>query len=189
MKGWGLGLIVACLCSGQAMAAESAAEAIRAFGLVGAWSQDCSRDPIATCDPKSGCGSRTTYEITPSGAPMIKNVVGTTVPGVGKSFEIMIDSATLAADGKIKITSTMLGVPGEINKLAWLRQPGERWETVLMKDRSKYRAVSAQSEDGKKIFAKDGFVYRPPPGTMPDEIPSNWIRSDQQVQAFAKCSN
>jgi len=189
MKGWGLGLLVACLAAGQALAAESAADAIKAFGLIGIWSIDCSRDPIATCDPRAGCGSRTTYEITPSGAAMIKNVVGTIVPGVGKTFETRIESATLIGDDKIKMTSIMLGVPGETNKLAWLRQPGERWETVLLKVGGKYRGVSNQTEDGRKILAKDGFIYRPPLGTKPDEIPSNWDRSDKQVPAFEKCAN
>jgi hypothetical protein len=53
-------LIVACLSAGQAVGAESAAEAIKALGLVGTWSIDCSRAPTATCNRESGCGARTT---------------------------------------------------------------------------------------------------------------------------------
>jgi len=189
MKGLRLGLILACFSAGQAIGADNAADTIKAFGLIGVWSTDCSREPVATCNPTSGCGNRTTYEITPSGAPTIKNVVGTTVPGVGKNFETTIESATRIGDDKIKIISIMLGVPGEINKLAWLRQPGERWETVLRKEGGKYWFVSTQTEDGKKVIVKDGFMYRPPPGTKPDEIPSKWERSDKQYPVFEKCSD
>jgi hypothetical protein len=46
MRGVGLGLLAACLFAGQAASEESASEAIRAFGLVGTWSTDCSKTPI-----------------------------------------------------------------------------------------------------------------------------------------------
>ena len=109
----GVGLIVACLSGGQAIGAESAAQAIKAFGLVGSWSIDCSKAPTATCTRESGCDARTTHELPPSGPPMIKNVVGTLVPGAGKSFETVIESASLIADDKIKIVSVSRECPGK----------------------------------------------------------------------------
>lgn len=184
-----MGLIVAWLSAGQAIGAESAADAIEAFGLVGVWSIDCSKAPIATCDPKSGCGARTTYEMPPSRVPMIKNVVGTLIPGVGKSFETIIETATRIADDKLRITSVQVGVPGEVIKLAWFRQPGERWETVFVKAGSKYRVYSAQSEDGRKISARDGFMYAPPPDTKYDAIPTNWVRMEKETPLFERCPN
>ena len=189
MRGVGLGLLVACLFAGQAVGEESAGEAITASGLLGTWSTDCSRDPIATCERDKGCGNRTIYQAPPpSGPPVIKNIVGTVAPGVGKSYESIVESAVRIAADKIKIISIMQGAPGDINKLAWLRQPGDRWETVLTKDgNDKFRFVSSQSEDGRKIAARDGLVYLPPPGTKPDEIPANWERSDRAYPTFERC--
>ncbi len=181
-------MIVACLFVGQAVGAESTAEAIKAFGLVGIWSVDCSKAPMATCD-KSGCGARTTYEVPPSGPPMIKNVVGTLVPDVGKRFETKIESATRIDDDKIKIMSIQQGVPGEISKLIWWRQPRELWETVLVKAGSRFRTYSAQREDGKKISAKDGFIVMPPAGTKFDEMPTNWVLGDKETPLFERCTD
>jgi hypothetical protein len=188
MSRLGVALIVAWLSAGQAVGAESAAEAIKAFGLVGTWSIDCSRAPTATCNRETGCGARTTYEVPPSGPPMIKNVVGTTVAGLGKSFETVIEAATLIADDQIRIVSVQQGVPGEVSKLAWLRQPGEHWQTVLVKVGSKYRILSAQSEEAKKISARDGFMYTAPSDTKWNEIPTNWVRGEKQTPAFEKCA-
>jgi hypothetical protein len=187
--GMGVGLLVACVSSGQAVGEESAAEAIRAFGLVGIWSINCAREPIATCSREQGCGARTVYEAPPSGPPMIWNVVGTLTPGAGKVFETTIESAVRIADDKLKIITIQQGVPGETFKVAWFRQPGERWEIVLLKLGDKYRIFSAWSEDGKKISAGDGYMYLPPPDTTADKIPTNWVRSEKETPPFEKCGN
>jgi hypothetical protein len=188
MKGSGLGLLFACLLASQSAGAESAADAIAGFGLVGVWSMDCSRDPIATCNPAQGCGGRTIYEVPSSGPPIIKNIVGSLVPGVGKNFETIIESASRLSDDTLKIISVMQGVPGVISKAVWMRQPGERWESILVKiGNDKYRVVSAHSEDGKKISAGDGFMYLPPPDTRIDRMPSRWVRSERVVPTFERC--
>jgi hypothetical protein len=193
MRRLGLGttLMLACFFSGEAAAAESAGEAIKAFGLVGSWSTDCAREPMAVCEKDKGCGNRTIYQEPPlSGPPMIKSLVGGGTPDTGRTFQTVIESAVRIADDKIKILSIQQGMPSDISRLAWLRQPGDRWQTVLMKEgNDKYRIVSAQSEDGRKISAKDGFMYMPPPGTKFDEIPANFLRSERQVPAFERCLN
>jgi hypothetical protein len=56
MRGFVLALIVAGFGMGQAAGAESAVEAIAAFGLLGSWSIDCST-PTQTCEPNVGCGA------------------------------------------------------------------------------------------------------------------------------------
>jgi hypothetical protein len=101
-----VGLILAGVSAGQAVGEESAAEAIRSFGLPGIWSIDCSREPIATCDKDRGCGARTIYEAPASGPPMIWNVVGTLTAGAGRVFQTTVHSATRIADDKLKIIST-----------------------------------------------------------------------------------
>jgi hypothetical protein len=191
MRGVGLGLLIACLFAGQALGEESAGEAIRAFGLIGTWSTDCARDPFAACDRTTGCGGRTTYEISPSGQPVIKNIVGTLVAGQPRTFETRIEKATRVADDKLAITSIQLTDSGVT--VMWWRQPGEVWETALLKVGDKFRTVSAHREDGKKISAEAGFDVRPPPPPPPsktyDTLPTSWVRMQQQTPLFEKCSD
>jgi hypothetical protein len=49
-----VGLIIAWLAAGQALGAESAADAIKAFGLIGTWSVDCTKDVFAACNRTTG---------------------------------------------------------------------------------------------------------------------------------------
>jgi hypothetical protein len=117
MRELGLGLIIAWLASSQALGAESAADAIKAFGLIGTWSVDCTRDVRAACDRSTGCGARSTYEVSPSGQPVIKTMIGTLVAGQPRTVEITIEQATRIADDKIAITSIQ-GTQSAA-KLAW----------------------------------------------------------------------
>jgi hypothetical protein len=186
MRGLGSGLLLACLLAGQAAGGESPAEAMKAFGLLGSWSLNCSI-PMTACD-KKGCGTRYIYEVWPSGQPRSRNVTGSTALGRGTSVEAEIQAATRIADDKIKIISTQLQPYGmTMPTLPWLRQPGERWEVVLIKSGNKYRALSARREDGGKIAAEDGFAVRPPPDTKADQLPTSWIRSTQETPWIEKC--
>jgi hypothetical protein len=189
MKGVVLGLIAACLITGQAIGEENAANAIRTFGLIGSWSIDCTKTPTQTCVPNVGCGARTIYEVSSTGSPTITNLVGTLVPGQSMSIETVVESAERIGDDGIRIVSVQQGVPGQFSKVTWIRQPGERWETVLMKVGPKYRWLSHQRQDGTKIEAKDGFAVRPPPGTKYNEIPTTWVTSDKPTPLFERCSD
>ena len=190
MRRLGLGLIVACLLAGQAAAEEGAAEAMRAFGLVGTWSVDCLKLPMQACD-QNGYGARTIFVVPPSGPPTITNTFGTVDPAPGITFYTTIHSATRIADDKIKIMSTQETPSG--TAVVWWRQPGEVWEIVLLKVGDKYRTFSARREDGKKISAEAGFEVRPPPPPPPskvyDTLPTNWVRMEKETPLFEKCSD
>jgi hypothetical protein len=190
MRGATFGVIVACFIVGRAVAAESAAEAIRAFGLTGTWSVDCKRDPQQVCEPNA-CGARMTYIVPPTEAPTISNVIGTFSPGQVKTFTSTILSATRIADDTIKLVSVQAPPPS--TTLVWWRQPGEVWEIVLLKVGDKYRTFSARRSDGKKIAEDDGFEVRPPPPPPPakayDVLPTQWNRTKQQTPLFEKCSD
>jgi hypothetical protein len=189
MRGFALALVMSGLGMGQTFGADSAGEAIAKFGLVGSWSIDCSKTPQQTCVPSVGCGARTIYEVPPSGPPKMRNLVGTLTPGQGISFETAIESAERIADDKLKLVSVQQGVPGQFSKVVWLRQPGERWETVLLKVGAKYKWLSHQRQDGSKIQAKDGFEVLPPAGTGYDRMPANWVTSDKPTPLFEHCSD
>lgn len=48
--------MVAWLAAGPVLGADGTAEAIKAFGLIGTWSVDCARDPLAGCDRAAAFG-------------------------------------------------------------------------------------------------------------------------------------
>lgn len=185
-----LGLYFACLAAGQASAAESAADVIRTFGLIGTWSVDCKRDPYQACE-NNRCGARLTYIAPSSGAPTIKNVIGTFSSGQVRTFISTIYSATRVADDKIKIVSVQDPPPS--TTAVWWRQPGEAWEIVLLKVGDKYQTFSARRDDGKKVEVEEGFEVRPPPPPPParsyDALPTQWIRTTRQMPMFEKCSD
>jgi hypothetical protein len=175
---------------GQAFAAESAGEAIKAFGLIGSWSIDCSKPPTQACTPETGCGARTIFEVSPTGSAKVRTLAGSFLPGRGmRSVESIVESAERIGDDRIRIVSVQQGVPGQFSTAMWIRQAGERWETVLLKVDTKYRWFSHQQQDGAKIAAKDGFEVRPPPGTKHDELPTNWVVSDRPTPLFERCSD
>ncbi|MBR0818494.1 hypothetical protein [Bradyrhizobium liaoningense] len=190
MKRVTLGVIVACLIAGRAAAAESAAEAIRAFGLIGTWSADCKRDPYQACE-NNRCGARLTYIVPTSGAPTIRNVIGTFSPGQVRTFVSTIHSATRVAGDKLKIVSVQDPPPS--TTLVWWRQPGEIWEIVLLKVGDKYRTFSAHRDDWKKIEVDEGFEVRPPPPPPPAQVyvdlPTKWLRGKNEMPLFERCSD
>jgi hypothetical protein len=190
LRGLIAGVVVACLAVGSASAEESAADIIRAFGLVGTWSVDCKLDPSQTCT-SSGCGTRVTYIAPSSGSPTMRNAIGSFFPNQVRSAVSTIYAATRIADDKIKIV--LVQDPPALTRVVWLRQPGEPWEYVLLKVGDKYRTFSAHREDGKKIQAEDGFEVRPPPPPPPaksyDVLPTQWDRTQKETPLLEKCSD
>lgn len=100
--------------------------------------------------------------------------------------ESEIHAAARAGDDKIKITWTQLSSSG--TTLPWMRQPGERWEAVLIKSGNRYRTLSAKREDGKKISVEDGFLVRPSPDVSSDQLPTSWVRTANETPWFEKCA-
>ena len=181
MKRLGCGLLAACLFAGQAAAADSAIDTMKAFGLIGTWSVDCAK-PMTACG-KTGCGSRNIYEVAPSGQIMSRFVMGLATPGQTRTIELEIHGAIKIADDKIKLISIQRQSYGPT--LVTSRQPGERWETVLLKSGDKFRTLTAQREDGQKITIQDGFVMR---AENANQLPTKWIRTTIPTQFFEKCS-
>jgi len=104
--------------------------------------------------PKAGCGARTIYEVSSTGSPRTRNLVGTLTPGQGMNIETSIESAERIGGDRIKIGSVQQGAVGQFSKVVWIRQPRDRWETVLVKVGAKYRWLSHQRQDGAKVQAK-----------------------------------
>ena len=153
-EGSDLGVIVACLIVGRAAAAESAAEAIRAFGLTGTWSVDCTTQaPYQACNRNNRCGARIDRTwFRPSGSRRRQgSVIGTFTPGqVIRTFiERRSIRPTRIADDKIKIVSVhrRTGTPSARHDLAQASAGRGSGRSVLLKVGDKYRTFSAHRDD------------------------------------------
>jgi hypothetical protein len=132
--------------------AESTGAALRTFGIVGTWSNDCSR--------VRGFW-RTTWE-----APMLigesaATNVYTNNDGETTTQIFTIEEATRVTEDKIKIIS-VAGKPSGPPPPPpyWLQEQGDTWESVLLKVGQRYRVILSASADGKKIRVKGGFAFR-----------------------------
>ncbi len=121
--------------------AESAAAALQAFGLVGTWSPDCSG------------GFRTIYA---GGDPPTVRLTQN-----GREYASSEIREILARSGdRIRWSSVIKSwfLP-EHREDTWMPQPGEIWETGLVKFDGKIRPIDSRRQDGGKIQVKDGFIY------------------------------
>jgi hypothetical protein len=71
-----------------------------------------------------------------------------------------IEEAVRVTEDKIKLNIVIGKRAGPQPPGRWLPEEGEKWEVVLFKLSGRYRVLSGGTADGKKISAKDGFVYR-----------------------------
>jgi hypothetical protein len=173
-------VILVCLSGGRAVGEESTVQAITSFGLIGSWSVDCSKEPTATCSLEKGCGARTTYEVSPSGSPVMKYTVGE-IAGQPRTSEFSIEQATPIADDRIRMV--LIQRTGRGSVFPW------RWEVVMLKEGNKFRTYSANREDRKRIAAEDGFAVTASPGTKSDEPSTQWVRSDKPTPWLEKCGD
>lgn len=167
-------LIVALCGLNYSAAAEDAAAVLKAFGLVGTWSIDCSKLLAFT------------YEIPSFGAPTVK-----TVDETGELVEVLrINQATRVAEEKIKLVN-VVELPGTKSlKKAFITKVGEQWESVLEKAGSKLKLLLIQRMDGRKVFVRDGFRYAPPTSAMRDEEePASWVNTGVAAPLVEKCLN
>jgi len=75
--------------------AESPADVLREFGLVGTWSPDCSKNP--NIEP----GARVTYELSATGEAQYRSVVRFSISEAVESI-VQIEQATILDERKIK---------------------------------------------------------------------------------------
>jgi hypothetical protein len=157
--------------------AESSTEAIRAFGLVGTWSPDCSRDPTKP-------DMRTTYAAPELGAPTVI-LVFSTASGAS-AMTVMtkseIKSAARIAEEKIQIVSVRVGAAMATGPFQ-SSTDSFPVEYVIQKFGDKRRTIDSHSLDGKRILIKDGFQYAPagPSG--------EWHKTDRTTPLLEKCGD
>jgi len=166
--------LVFCLAAATAAAqatasAETATEALTAFGILGTWSPDCG-GPI-----------RVTYAAR-SGAGPISSAV---IDGAEQAVAEIKEAARVGAD-QIHWTSVYKKYsPLDVAKQAWMPEPGEVWETLLVKLGDKIRSLQSQRLDGQKVLVRDGFYY-----AADDSVPGRpilWRRTDQATPLFGRC--
>jgi hypothetical protein len=136
---------------GNSSRAESTSSATGTFGLVGTWSPDCSLTRGVL---------RTTWAVPMLfGFPTVRTDY-TTKDGDTISQISEIEGALRVTEDKIKLNIVIGRRAGPQPPVPWLPEEGDKWVSILFKLSGRYRVLSSGTADGKKISAKDGFVYR-----------------------------
>ena len=177
--------------------AESTAEAMKEFGLLGTWSVDCAKDVKQACDPKDECINRKTYTAPWFGIPMLEVTASTFKSGVTQEAKMVIKSATRITNDKIKVTIVISGQPDymEIYRAhetmrtvaQWYPLNGQTWSSVIQKVGEKIRTIDSRREDGKAFQIKDGLGYRHASST--ENSQTEWISTGKSAPFFEKCLN
>jgi len=170
----------------QPIHAESASEAIKAFGLVGTWSMTCDRDPVKGCDLSGRvvpvCPARFTFDAPSPGEPKREGLFATPA-GPPRRIVTPLTSAVRLTNDKIRLTWVQNGIlPGALPAAA---QNGEVWEIVYEKQGARLKVLELERQDGQKIVVKDGFQYRPAGGWK--EFPTTWENTGQVAPLNEKC--
>jgi hypothetical protein len=161
--------VVALLIATRPAAAETTAEALRAFGLLGIWSPDCA-GPI-----------RHLYALHPGKPPTATAIIDGTEQAITE-----IEDATRSGDDRIRwVAHYRKYLPLNVGPQPWMPVPGERWETVLLKVGDKFRSWRSQRLDGAKILVRDGFNYEAE--ASPVGGPLLWRKTDEATPLFARC--
>jgi hypothetical protein len=173
------GLLLGLLATAAPAVAETSSDAMRAFGLIGSWSEDCSTDMTRPCADLARCYPRLTFTVPLQGNPAEEVMSPSAVAGLVYKSAIAIDSATQLPGGKIRIATTAAIDPADPTTTPQSR--GETWETVYQKTGTSLRVWSAQNASGSKIAARDGYRY---------ELASDgkqWRQTSQQTPSLDKC--
>jgi hypothetical protein len=185
---WKLLSIFSFVAATNSAMAESAADAMRAFGIAGTWSSDCSKQMQHPCTATS-CPRRSTYSIPLFGDPTLTAELK--LPNSRKITSVArIQSAARVTDEKLQL-DWVLEEDALDRPIAWVIVKGERGKTVIVKNGNKIRQLSVESLDGKKFPIRNGMTYVPPSGTKDDEIPSpeTWVPLKVETQWLEKCLN
>jgi hypothetical protein len=133
---------------------QSAAEAVKSFGLIGTWSEDCARDREVI---------RMTFSLTLSGAARRTEVA---VLGPNTSQRVFTDyeitSAIRVAEDRIKLTS--MAFSRRDTHLGPLPLPDSQ-EGVYEKSGNTIRVIDNRALNSKVTYAKSGFYCDQSKGT------------------------
>jgi hypothetical protein len=147
--------------------AESTAEAMKNFGLIGTWSTDCAKDPAKD-------GERTTWDVP------IFGVATETFANPSFVFTHEIKSAVRVTDEKLKYVEVLVKILEKEKPRDLL--PGQTMpvELVIIKLGNKFREIDNHRVDGSIIWVKDGFrVYQNPQSKQ-------W-EPGEETKAIEKC--
>jgi hypothetical protein len=175
------GLLLGLLAAASPSVAETSSDSMRAFGLIGSWSEDCSTDMTRPCADVERCFPRLTFILPLEGNPSEEVMSPSAVSGLVYKSAIAIDSAAQLPGGKIKIATTAAVDPSD--PVTTPQTKGETWETVYQKTGTSLRVWSAQNANGSKIAVRDGYRYEPASDGK------QWRQTNQQTPALDKCLN
>jgi hypothetical protein len=135
-----MGIVFTLIIAPSVVSAESAAEALKTFGLVGTWSPNCAK-------PMDPMGYRLTYNAPVFGPP--HEVLNTWDGNQKKQIEASKEEIVSA----IRVTAKKL-------KLTIRTKKDELWDAIILQiENDKIVMTDVYQVDGRKIRIKDGRYY------------------------------
>lgn len=133
-------------CSAQA---ESTNDVMKAFGLVGTWSDDCSKD--VTKEP----GMRFTYEVPPSGPPTAK-VIARINSQLVIERTFGIEDAVRVAPDEIQLIEKPLATKVSVGLLD--PSINDRTQRIVLRNigGNKHIVVDSRTVDGSHVWIENG---------------------------------
>jgi len=149
--------------------AQTASEAVRAFGLVGTWSPEC------------GGEYRTVYAAPAGAAPSVRLIMdGREIASSEIRETERLGETRLKWNSVIKSWS----LPDRPHE-NWMPEPGEIWETVIEKLGDKIRPIESRRQDGEKIQVKGGFIFDG--ASTGDGRPIVWRNTGKETLPLSRC--
>jgi hypothetical protein len=169
--------------------AESTSEAMRAFGLVGTWSVDCSIEISQPCMTIAHCSGRLSFLVPQFASPFLEFDSQTNTPGQVRKIISPIESAQRVTEDKIKlVTLGTEDLKGRVQYLLPVRD--EKWDTIYIREGNKLRVWSFKRSDGMKVRIDNGKIYEPEPSWKPEHgAVQRWVQSNSEVNDLEKCLN
>ncbi len=155
--------------------AQSASQAVRAFGLVGAWSPECAG------------AFRVIYAAPADANPTVRVVMRDREIAASEIRDIVaVAPSRITWRSVIKVWS-LPDRPLE----PWMPQPGEIWETTIAKTANGIRPLASQRQDGGKVSVRGGFIYTGEPGndTGKNAGVIVWRNTGKTTSPLEKCSS
>jgi hypothetical protein len=189
----GIVALIALVLLSVGAAAQSTSSVMKAFGIIGAWSMDCSVDVTKVCTDLRACPSRLIFNAPFFGKPTEEGITPPFMNLPRRTTQFEFDSAERVTNDKIKLTykfSTTMPIAGRFVYTSPMN--GETWEVVWLKvGDDKIRSWAAQTVDGKKFSVRNGHPTIPG-GNWNADQPSPvtiWNEAPRETPLLERCTN
>ncbi|HEV2303429.1 MAG TPA: hypothetical protein VGR91_17830 [Stellaceae bacterium] len=166
--------------------AGTPSEILRAFGLVGTWSPDCTKEI-------SKGGQRVTYIVGDVGEPTMVETYGAIIgsKSIIIQLRLAIQEAARTKDEKIKLIDLLIAA--KVNGIKQQSKDPDFVQNVvtISKKGSKIRTIDSRKIDNSAVFVEDGIEFKMIPKDIHRPIVDwhnqQWVKGIIETPPMQKC--